>query len=226
MRMAAADMLQNIMQCTNKIQRCTLCAVACHRHTYMQKEKNNSHTQACEQPKMLIIGWALTLSTFFFPVLSVYARTQFLVVVTLPLSICDITAWTIWVPNRSELKMGTDYHSTCTKSKAKIHICCTILEYCIFSPGNACHVTSIVIQHTQGQVQWQVANAKQEESCGSLFQLPRDSCWSQEDVTQLTALQLPFHGLLDNLFMVHPHLFPSIRWLSFTIVHLRFKDAT
>lgn len=155
-------MLQNIMQCTNKIQRCTLCAVACHRHTYMQKEKNNSHNQACEQPKMLIIGWALTLSTFFFPVLSVYARTQFLVVVTLPLSICDITAWTIWVPNRSELKMGTDYHSTCTKSKAKIHICCTILEYCIFSPGNACHVTSIVIQHTQGQVQWQVANAKQK----------------------------------------------------------------
>lgn len=192
----------------------------------MQKEKDNSHTQACEQPKMLIIGWALTLSTFFFPVLSVYARTQFLVVVTLPLSICDITAWTIWVPNRSELKMGTDYHSTCTKSKAKIHICCTILEFCICSPGNACHVTSIVIQHTQGQVQWQVANAKQEESCGSLFQLPRDSCRSQEDVTQLTAFQLPFHGLLDNPVMVHPHLFPSIRWLSFTIVHLRFKDAT
>jgi hypothetical protein len=95
-----------------------------------------------------------------------------------------------------------------------------------FHPGNACHVMSIVIQHTQGQLQWQVANAKQEESCGSLFQLPRDSCWSQEDVTQLTALQLPFHGLLDNPFMVHPHLFPSIRWLSFTIVHLRFKDAT
>jgi hypothetical protein len=197
-----------------------------HRHTYMQKEKDNFHTQACEQPKILIIGWALTLSTFFSPVLSVYARTQFLVVVTLPLSICD-NCLDYMGPKQIRIENGNRLPQYMYKIKGQN-------SHLLYNPGILylqswkclpCDKYSYTA-YTQGQVQWQVANAKQEESCGSLFELPRDSCWSQEDVTQLTALQLPFHGLLDNPFMVHPHLFPSIKWLSFSIVHLRFKDAT